>query len=85
MDAPVVDIRETEREFPVDVPLLETVMVTRAKEIFFCTSKELAKENRRRAALRWSAPAELYLMCVSPSYMSVGPRRLEGIGVDNSL
>ena len=41
-----------------------------------------SKGNRRRAAPRWSAPAELFLICASPSYLSVGPRRLEGIGVE---
>ena len=77
MDAQVVDIEETLREFQTDLH-----MVTRAKKILFCTAKELAKGHRRRAAPRWSAPAELFLMCVSPSYLSEGPRRLEGIGVE---
>ena len=57
-------------------------MVTRSKRILFDTAKGLVKGNRRRAAPRWSAPAELYLMCASPSYLSVGPTRLEGIGVE---
>ena len=85
MDAQVVDIRETEREFPADLSPLEPTdmnMVTRAKEILCCTAHELVKGHRRAAAPRWSAPAELYPMCASPSYMSVGPRLLEGIGVE---
>ena len=85
MDAEVVDIWETERKFQADLPPLEPLdmnMVTRAKTILFSTANELAKGNRRRAAPRWSAPAELFLMCASPSYLSVGPRRLEGIGVE---
>ena len=84
MDAQVVDIGETDREFQADLPLLEPLdmnMVTRAKTILFSTAIELAKGNRRRAAPQWSAPAELFLICASPSYSSVGPRRLEGIGV----
>ena len=82
MDAEVVDIGEKERKFKADLPPLEPLdmnVETRAKKILFCTAKELAKGNRRRAAPRWSAPAELFLMCASPSYLSVGPRRLEGI------
>ena len=35
----------------------------RRNEIPFCTAKELAQGNRRRAAPRWSAPPELHLMC----------------------
>ena len=85
MDAQVVDIGETEREFQADLPLLESLemsMVTRAKTILFSTAKELAKGNRRRAAPRWSAPAELFVICASPSYQSMGPRRLDGSGVE---
>ena len=73
MDAEVVDIRETEREFQADMPRLEPLdmnMVTRAKMILF------------RTAPRWSAPALLFLLCASPSYLSGGPRRTEGIGVE---
>ena len=84
MDAQVVDIGETEREFQADLPSHEPLdmnMVTRAKTIL-STARELAKGNRRRAAPRWSAPAELFLICASPSYLSVGPRRLEGNGVE---
>ena len=47
-------------------------MVTRAKDILRRTSREVATGNRRRAESRWSAPAELYLMCASPSCISVG-------------
>ena len=54
----------------------------RAKTILFTTAKELAKGHSRKAAPRWSAPAEPFLMCASPSYLSVGPRRLDGIGVE---
>ena len=53
MDAEVVDIRETEREFQADMPLLEPLdmnIVTRAKTILFRTAKELAQGNRRSAA-----------------------------------
>ena len=85
LDAEVVDVRETQREFQADMPPLEPLdmnMVTRAKTIFFRTAKELANGNKRRAAPRWSAPAELFLMCASLSFLSVGPRRLEGIGVE---
>ena len=85
MDAQVVDIGEVEREFQADMPPLEPLdmnMVKRAKTILFSTAKELAKGNRRRAAPSWSAPAELFLICASPSYLSVGPRRLEGIGME---
>ena len=85
MDAQVVDIGETEREFQADMPPLEQLdinMVKRTKTILSGTAKELAKGNRRRAAPRWSAPAELFLMCASPSYLSVGATRLEGIGVE---
>ena len=85
MDAEVVDIRETEREFQADMPRFEPLdmnMVTRAEMILFRTAKELAKGNRRRAAPRWSAPALLFLLRASPSYLSVGPRRTEGIGVE---
>ena len=32
----------------------------------------------------WSTPAELFLMSASPSYLSEGPRRLEGIGVEEN-
>ena len=74
MDAQVVDIEETLREFQKDMQPLEPWdmnMVTRAKKVLF---EELAKGNRRRAAPRWSAPAEIFLMCASPSYLSVGPR-----------
>ena len=66
-----IDIRETEQEFQVDMPPLEQLdmnVVTRAKTTLFRTAKELAKGNRRRAAPRWSSPAELLLMCASPSY-----------------
>ena len=85
MDAQAVDIREMEREFQADMPPLEPLdmnMVTRAKTIFFSTAKELAKGSRRTAAPRWSAPAELFLVCASPSYLSVGAWRLEGISVE---
>ena len=85
MDAQVVDIGETEREFQADMPPLEPLdmnIVTRAKTILVRTAKELAKGNRRRAAPRLSAPADLFLTCASPSHLSVGPRRLEGIGVE---
>ena len=88
MDAEVVDIGETDREFQADMPPLEPMdmnMLRRARSILFCTAKQLAKGNRRRAAPRWSAPAELFLMCASPSYLSVGPRRLEGIGVEEIM
>ena len=61
---------------------LDVNTVTRAKTILFCTAKELAKGNRPRAAPQWSAPAERFLICASPSYLSVGPRRLEVIGVE---
>ena len=54
----------------------------KSKDDLFSTAKELAKGNRRRAAPSWSAPAELFLICASPSYLSVGPRRFEGIGVE---
>ena len=73
MDAEVVDIRETERKFQADMPPLEPLdmnMVTRAKTILFSTAKELPKRNRRRDAPRWSVPAELFLWCASPSYLS---------------
>ena len=84
VDAEMVDIKETERDLQA-VPLLEPLdknMVTRAKTILFGTAKELAKGTSRRAPPRWSAPTELFLMWASPSYFSVGPRRLEGIGVE---
>ena len=59
---------------------LDMDMVTRAKTILFSTAKELAKGNR--TAPRWSAPAELFLLCASPSYLSVGPRKVEEVGVE---
>ena len=75
MDAQVVDTGDVEREFQTDVPPLEPLdmnMVKRAKTILFSTAKELVKGNRRRAAPCWSAPAELFFICASPSYLSVG-------------
>ena len=85
MDTQGVDIGETEREFQADLPPFETLdmnMVTRAETILFSTAEEVAKGTRRSAAPRWSAPAELFLICASPSWLSVGARRLEGIGVE---
>ena len=64
MDSEVVDIRETEREFQADMPPLEPLdmnMLTRANTVLIRTAKELAQGNRRRAAPRWSAAAELIL------------------------
>ena len=71
-----------EREFQTDLPPLEPLdmnMVKGAKTILFSTAKELP-----RAAPCWSATEELSLICASPSYLSVGPRRLEGIGVEHT-
>ena len=77
---------EVERDFQEDMsPLdrLEMNMVKRAKTMLFSVAKELAKGNRRSAAPRWIARPELFLRFVKrPSYLSVGPRRLEGIGVE---
>ena len=72
MDAQVVDIEDVEREIQADMPPLEPLdmnMVRRAKTILFSTAQKLAHGNRRRAAPRWSAPAELFLTCASPSYL----------------
>ena len=75
MDAPVVDIGETERGFQADLPPLEPLdinMATSAKEILFCTARNPAKRTAAERRHAGGARAELYLMFASLEGTSVG-------------
>ena len=80
MDAQVVDKRETGREFQADVPRAAGHgHGDKSGNNAFQHSK---RAGERKQAPRWSAPAELFLMCASPPFLSVRPRRREGVGVE---
>ena len=62
---------------------LDTNMVKRAKMILFQHSKRVGEREQTQSSAKLErASRTLPHLCITPSYLSVGPRRLEGIGVE---